>query len=130
MYKFVFCIKQHCPDIVLKMLYCKNVLLRQRIYRDGHKYDFTDFLPNAAALKTLNELITFGVSLSKIKNNYNVIGHRQARNTECPGERFYKYVVTLPGWTSNPIPHIRSTTTTMPMDNILKEKNSKLNATL
>lgn len=75
--------------------------------------DFSDFLPNAAALKTLNELIACGVSLGKIKNSYNVIGHRQTRITECPGERFYKYVVTLPGWTADPIPHNRSTTTTM-----------------
>lgn len=91
----------------------------------GH---FSDFLPNAAALKTLNELIACGVSLGKIRDNYNVIGHRQARNTECPGETFYKYVVTLPGWTANPIPHIRSTTTTTMQEDV--EENSKSNVTL
>lgn len=96
-------------------------------------YDFADFLPNAAALKTLNELIACGVSLGKIRDNYNLIGHRQARNTECPGESFYKYVVALPRWTANPIPHIRSTTTTttpiMQKDDTV-EKNNESNATL
>ncbi|XP_012534615.2 uncharacterized protein LOC105835677 [Monomorium pharaonis] len=94
--------------------------------------DFSDFLPNAAALKTLNELIACGVSLGKIRNNYNVIGHRQTRSTECPGESFYKYVVTLPGWTANPIPHIRPTTTTMKpiMQEDTIEERSQSNATL
>ncbi|KAL6261557.1 hypothetical protein P5V15_006644 [Pogonomyrmex californicus] len=95
----------------------------------GH---FSDFLPNEAALKSLNELIACGVSLGKIRDKYNVIGHRQARNTECPGESFYKYVKTLPGWTANPIPEIRSTTTTrkpmMQSDNT--EEDSKSRATL
>jgi len=91
-------------------------------------YDFVDFLPNAAALKTLNELIACGVLLDKIKVEYNVIGHRQARNTECPGKSFYEYVVTLPGWTANPIPHIRPITTTV-QKNDTKE-NDKPNATI
>ncbi|XP_012228585.1 peptidoglycan recognition protein-like [Linepithema humile] len=75
----------------------------------GH---FTDFLPNTAALKTLNALIACGVSLGKISKDYNAIGHRQARNTECPGESFYKYVTALPRWTENPIPIYTNTTTT------------------
>lgn len=72
--------------------------------------DFADFLPNPAALKTLDALIACGVSLGKISDKYNVLGHRQARNTACPGESFYDYVKTLPGWTSKPMP-IRSAIT-------------------
>ncbi|TGZ51232.1 Uncharacterized protein DBV15_03183 [Temnothorax longispinosus] len=68
--------------------------------------NFTGRLPNAAALKALNDLIACGVSLGKIKNNYNVIGHRQAKATECPGTSFFhKYVKNLPGWTEHPKPH-------------------------
>lgn len=67
-------------------------------------YIFTDFLPNEAALNTLNQLVACGVSLGKISDKYNVIGHRQARNTECPGETLYGYVTTLPRWTLDPIP--------------------------
>nr|XP_034178569.1 peptidoglycan recognition protein 3-like [Osmia lignaria] len=66
--------------------------------------DFSDSLPNAAALKALNALIEYGVTLGKINENYQVIGHRQVRNTECPGEELYKYVQTHPRWTSTPIP--------------------------
>ncbi|CAL1680430.1 unnamed protein product [Lasius platythorax] len=94
--------------------------------------DFSDFLPNAAALKTLNELIACGISLGKISDKYNVLGHRQARNTECPGESFYEYVISLPRWTANPIPirsPITTTETTVQRDNSV-EKNSTSNATL
>ncbi|XP_077256795.1 peptidoglycan recognition protein 1 [Temnothorax americanus] len=67
--------------------------------------NFTGRLPNAAALKALNDLIACGVSLGKIKDNYNVIGHRQAKATECPGTSFFhKYVKNLPGWTDHPKP--------------------------
>ncbi|XP_029159569.1 uncharacterized protein LOC114931584 [Nylanderia fulva] len=93
--------------------------------------DFSDFLPNVAALKTLNALIACGISLGKISDKYHVLGHRQARNTECPGETFYEYVTTLPRWTANPIPirsPITSTDATLPKDSV--EGNSTSNATL
>ncbi|EFN73971.1 Peptidoglycan-recognition protein-LB [Camponotus floridanus] len=85
--------------------------------------DFSDFLPNLAALKTLNELIACGISLGKISDKYNVLGHRQARNTECPGQSLYEYVTTLPRWTANPIP-IRLAMTLQKND---IEKNSTSN---
>ncbi|KAI4497361.1 hypothetical protein M0802_007608 [Mischocyttarus mexicanus] len=74
--------------------------------------DFSDFLPNATALRALNSLISCGVNLNKIKLDYNVIGHRQARDTLCPGDTFYKYVMALPHWTFHPIPGKLQTTTT------------------
>ncbi|GAB1866960.1 N-acetylmuramoyl-L-alanine amidase [Camponotus japonicus] len=84
---------------------------------------FSDFLPNLAALKTLNELIACGISLGKISDKYNVLGHRQARNTECPGQSLYEYVTTFPRWTANPIP-IRLAMTMQKND---IEKNSTSN---
>lgn len=66
--------------------------------------DFNDFLPNEAALKALSGLIDRGVSLGKISNNYHVIGHRQARDTLCPGNALYSYVQTNPRWTKTPVP--------------------------
>ncbi|KYN42168.1 Peptidoglycan-recognition protein LB [Trachymyrmex septentrionalis] len=91
--------------------------------------DFTDFLPNEAALKALNKLIAYGVLHGKIRENYNVIGHRQVRDTNCPGETFYKFVVNLPRWTANPKPHIRPNITTKSIDNTVEE-NSKTNVIL
>lgn len=76
--------------------------------------DFMDFLPNDAALRALNSLISCGISLGKIHHDYNVIGHRQARSTLCPGDTFYKYVMTLPHWTSHPIPDKVQITTEAP----------------
>ncbi|XP_018053136.1 PREDICTED: peptidoglycan recognition protein-like isoform X2 [Atta colombica] len=91
--------------------------------------DFTDFLPNEAALKALNKLIAYGVLFGKIKKNYNVIGHRQVRDTECPGETFYKFVVNLPRWTANPKPNIRLIPTTKSINNTVEE-NSNANVIL
>lgn len=70
--------------------------------------DFNDILPNNAALETLNALINYGVSLGKISESYNVIGHRQARDTECPGNELYKYVQTNPRWTKYPVPRYQT----------------------
>lgn len=64
----------------------------------------TDFLPNDGALRALDSLIACGVAMGKISRNYQVIGHRQARDTVCPGETFYKYVMKMPRWTANPVP--------------------------
>ncbi|XP_015122499.2 uncharacterized protein LOC107044927 [Diachasma alloeum] len=66
--------------------------------------DFSHFLPNDGALKALDELIACGVALGKISPDYRVIGHRQVRDTVCPGETFYKYVMKMPRWTADPIP--------------------------
>ncbi|XP_078032652.1 peptidoglycan recognition protein 3-like [Augochlora pura] len=66
--------------------------------------DYSDILPNEAALRALSKLIDYGVSLGKISENYRMIGHRQARPTLCPGDRFYAYVQKNPRWTNSPIP--------------------------
>lgn len=65
---------------------------------------FADILPNEVALKAVDALISYGVSLGKINEDYHVLGHRQARNTLCPGNEFYKYVQKFPRWTDHPMP--------------------------
>ncbi|CAK9812966.1 Peptidoglycan-recognition protein LB [Anthophora plagiata] len=71
--------------------------------------DFSDFLPNGEALKTVHALINYGVSLGKIRGDYHLIGHRQVRSTLCPGNEFYNYVKTHPRWTPDPVPRYQST---------------------
>jgi len=61
------------------------------------------------------------ILLGKIKKNYNVIDHRQVRDTECPGQTFYK-LVNLPRWTANPKPNICLTPTTKLIDNTVEKK--------
>ncbi|XP_076752878.1 peptidoglycan-recognition protein SC2 [Xylocopa sonorina] len=74
--------------------------------------DFSDFLPNDKALNAVKALIDYGVSLGKISEDYHVVGHRQVRNTLCPGTTFYKYVQTHPRWTDAPVPIFSNLTTT------------------
>lgn len=61
---------------------------------------FLDRLPNEAALKAMNSLIKCGVTIGKIRKDYKLIGHRQARDTVCPGTSLYEYIQTLPNWTN------------------------------
>ncbi|KAG7211022.1 hypothetical protein KM043_016383 [Ampulex compressa] len=86
--------------------------------------DFSDFLPNDAALEALNSLIACGVSLGKINTEYKLLGHRQARKTLCPGETLYRYVMNLPGWTPNPMPNNPVTTPRTAEPNNLEKCNS------
>ncbi|KAF3428665.1 hypothetical protein E2986_14106 [Frieseomelitta varia] len=64
--------------------------------------DFTNRLPNEAALKALNALISYGVSKGSISHSYHVLPHRQVTSTACPGTKLYEYVKKLPRWTNNP----------------------------
>nr|CAD7409366.1 unnamed protein product [Timema poppensis] len=72
--------------------------------------DFSDRLPNEEALATLSDLISCGVDIGKIGEGYQVIGHRQTRDTLCPGDTFYKWVKALPQWTDHPVPLTQSAT--------------------
>lgn len=64
--------------------------------------NFTSQEPNLIAIEVLKDLIAFGVSKGEIKENYNLIGHRQGSSTTCPGEKFYDLIKTFPHWQSNP----------------------------
>ncbi|XP_014228398.1 peptidoglycan-recognition protein 2-like [Trichogramma pretiosum] len=64
--------------------------------------DFTERLPNALALTALHKLIECGIAMKKLRTDYRVIGHRQARNTQCPGNAFYQYVRKMPNWMNSP----------------------------
>ncbi|XP_043269837.1 peptidoglycan-recognition protein SC1a-like [Venturia canescens] len=72
--------------------------------------DFTHFIPNTPALEALDSLISYGVKLGKISKYYKIIGHKQARETMCPGEKFYDWVKGMPGWTDHPIPLYQNST--------------------
>ncbi|KAJ8020103.1 Peptidoglycan-recognition protein SC2 [Holothuria leucospilota] len=56
--------------------------------------DFTDSMPTQAALNALESFVDCCVSRSKLASDYNVVGHRDVRNTQCPGDRFYYEYVT------------------------------------
>ncbi|CAG0896719.1 unnamed protein product, partial [Darwinula stevensoni] len=63
---------------------------------------FMSSLPNNAALNTVQGIIDCGISLGYIRSNYELLGHRQASSTDCPGDALYEEITTWDHWTSNP----------------------------
>ncbi|CAG0895686.1 unnamed protein product [Darwinula stevensoni] len=59
-------------------------------------------LPHQAALTAVRKLIESGVSLGKIQPNYSLVGHRQLRDTECPGDRLYETITTWDHYDPHP----------------------------
>lgn len=53
-------------------------------------------LPPKQMITAVQNLIEYGVRNNIIESNYTLIGHRQTRPTECPGDRLYKEIQTWP----------------------------------
>lgn len=49
-------------------------------------------------LDATHRLINYGVSMGLIEQNYTLYGHRQVRDTECPGDRLYSEIQTWSHW--------------------------------
>nr|AAY53765.1 peptidoglycan recognition protein S1 precursor [Azumapecten farreri] len=58
--------------------------------------NFNDVLPNAAALSSVKRLISCGVEIGRLSPNYSLFGHRDVRDTDCPGNALYK---NMSSWT-------------------------------
>uniref|UniRef100_A0A1B6G8F5 Peptidoglycan-recognition protein n=1 Tax=Cuerna arida TaxID=1464854 RepID=A0A1B6G8F5_9HEMI len=56
--------------------------------------------PPEAQLAAVQELIASGVNQAKIRPLYKLIGHRQVRATECPGDKLYSIIQQWPHYTS------------------------------
>lgn len=56
--------------------------------------DFTARLPTDNALRTLQIMIDLGIKLGKITPDYKLYGHRNVRDTECPGDELYDHIRT------------------------------------
>uniref|UniRef100_A0A0K8WML6 Peptidoglycan-recognition protein LB n=1 Tax=Bactrocera latifrons TaxID=174628 RepID=A0A0K8WML6_BACLA len=57
--------------------------------------DWTDDLPPLPVLEKLQQLITYGTQMGHIQRDYVLLGHRQVKSTDCPGNRLYN---TLKEW--------------------------------
>ncbi|CAK1541637.1 unnamed protein product [Leptosia nina] len=62
--------------------------------------DWVSVVPPKQQLKTAKELIEIGVHLGYISPYYKLIGHRQVRATECPGEALFNEIKTWDRFTS------------------------------
>jgi N-acetylmuramoyl-L-alanine amidase len=58
--------------------------------------DFTVSLPPPIQLEVAKSLIECGLEFNHIDPNYTLLGHRDVRATECPGESLYQEILTWP----------------------------------
>ncbi|XP_067015636.2 peptidoglycan-recognition protein SB1 [Anabrus simplex] len=60
--------------------------------------DYRAVLPSETMLDLSKSLIECGVDRGSIKSDYKLLGHRQVRPTECPGDALYNLIQTWPHW--------------------------------
>ncbi|KAG8224968.1 hypothetical protein J437_LFUL009705 [Ladona fulva] len=58
--------------------------------------------PPSSQLRAAQDLIECAVEKGKLKRDYKLLGHRQTKATDCPGQALYDIIKTWPKWTSNP----------------------------
>lgn len=61
--------------------------------------DFTNHVPNDAALNTVKKLIECGANNHKLTSPYTLRGHRDMGQTSCPGTKLYELIKTWPHYT-------------------------------
>lgn len=54
-----------------------------------------DELPPPVMLETTQKFIAYAIDAGHLSANYTLLGHRQGRNTDCPGERLFN---EISGW--------------------------------
>ncbi|XP_053958589.1 peptidoglycan-recognition protein LB isoform X1 [Anastrepha ludens] len=64
--------------------------------------DWRTELPPPQMLKAVKSLIEFGVANNYIDPQYKLLGHRQVRDTECPGTRLFDEISSWPHFVLNP----------------------------
>lgn len=60
--------------------------------------DFMDSLPTPEMMEAAKDLIQCGVERGSIAVDYKLLGHRQVRDTLCPGDTFYENITTWSHW--------------------------------
>ncbi|KAL5273972.1 PGRPLB.2 family protein [Megaselia abdita] len=63
--------------------------------------DYTHSLPTPYMLNVAKEFIAYSVSQKQLKSDYKLYGHRQVRETECPGQALYNEIKNWEHWTEN-----------------------------
>lgn len=62
----------------------------------------TASLPPADQIKATKSLIASGVDLGYVSTDYKLVGHRQVRETDCPGEALYENIKTWEHYSAFP----------------------------
>lgn len=53
-------------------------------------------IPNSKAISAAKNLISCGVGQKYLSTDYDLLGHRDVGQTDCPGDALYKYIRTWP----------------------------------
>ncbi|KAG8229829.1 hypothetical protein J437_LFUL008797 [Ladona fulva] len=61
-------------------------------FRGGCTNTLPTVLPDDGMLNAVQGLINYGIDIGKISANYTLMGHRQVRNTECPGDALFNLI--------------------------------------
>lgn len=64
--------------------------------------DWTAELPPPKMLQAVKQLIEYGLTEGRISPEYMLLGHRQVRSTECPGQALYNEISTWPHFVAEP----------------------------
>nr|ABV60369.1 putative peptidoglycan recognition protein [Phlebotomus papatasi] len=64
--------------------------------------DWREKLPPEKMLQAVQKLIQSGVEEGYIAKNYTLLGHRQVRDTECPGQKLFDEIKTWPHFSPHP----------------------------
>lgn len=59
-------------------------------------------LPPEQMLNATKALIAHSVESGYLASNYKLLGHRQVRETECPGQRLFEEISTWDHFSSKP----------------------------
>lgn len=59
-------------------------------------------LPPPQMMNAAKSLIQFSVDQGHLAKSYKLLGHRQVRDTECPGQRLYDDISTWSHYSSKP----------------------------
>lgn len=58
-------------------------------------------LPSPDMLDATQKLIAYAIDAGHLSANYTLLGHRQTRSTECPGERLFNEITNWPHFGAN-----------------------------
>ncbi|XP_019877658.1 peptidoglycan-recognition protein 2 [Aethina tumida] len=63
---------------------------------------FDSVSPSEAQLQAARDLLSCGVDSGKLSPSYKLLGHKQVRQTSCPGNSLYAIIKQWPNWAPNP----------------------------
>lgn len=61
-------------------------------------FTFVDELPPAPMSQVTQDFIKYSIEGGHLRDDFILYGHRQVRNTECPGNALYAVIQKWPHW--------------------------------